>query len=283
MRTAALLAAAALSACTAPAVAAPGRVWGVTLDDVSRPADAAAALAAFPARPFVRVVFDEGVPASRYVAPLDRLHPVAGVLGELLDSRFLARATVDGYAIRAREYLEALGGRVDVWEVGNEVNGEWTGPPAEVAAKVHAALEVVKRQGGRAALTFHYNLGCNDLPEHDLLGWAATRVTPDDAARIDWVLVSWYEEDCPGPAPDWKGLFARLGALFPHALLGIGECGTAVAARKEEVLRRCYAVRFPGPRFLGGHFWWYFATDMVPASRPLHGVLSGLMRESAAR
>lgn len=282
MRLTSLLLAAALGACASPRGAGE-RVWGVTLDDVSRPDAAAAALAALPVRPFVRVVFDEAVPATRYRAPLGALRPVAGIMGELLDSRFLARASLEGYAARTTEYLDALGSLVDVWEVGNEVNGEWAGPPAEVAAKVHVALELVKARGGRAALTLYYNQGCAEAPEHDLLAWAAARIAPPDAARLDWVLVSYYQDDCPGPPPDWEDVFARLGGLFPAARLGIGECGTARPEKKEAVLRRCYAIDPPGPRFMGGYFWWYFAVDMIPATRPLHRTLVELVRARAGR
>lgn len=279
----ALLAVAWLTACSAPATAERARVWGVTLDDVSRPGEAAAALAALPARPFVRVVFDEGQPAARYLAPLEALRPAADILGEVLDSRFMARASLAQYAARVREYLDLLGGRVDVWEVGNEVNGDWAGPAAEVAAKVRVALDLVKARGGRAALTLHYNSGCTASPEHELFAWVSSQLTPAEAARFDWVLVSYYEDDCPGPAPDWPDVFARLATLFPRARLGIGECGVAAPERKAEVLRSCYAIQVPGPRFLGGYFWWYFATDMVPASRPLHRTLSDVIREGRAR
>jgi hypothetical protein len=255
----------------------------VTLDDVSRTGAAAEALSALPERPFVRVVFDEGVPPGRYLEPITLLRPVAGILGEVLDSRFLARPSVEEYAARTEAYLDALGGLVDVWEVGNEVNGEWAGAPGAVASKVLAALELVKRRNGKAALTLYYNLGCTASPEHELFAWVEAQVPPAEAARFDWVLVSYYEEDCPGVPPDWEDVFSRLATMFPSARLGIGECGTADPSRKEAVLRRCYAIEGPGPRYVGGYFWWYFGRDMIPAGSPLHGVLSDLMRGKAGR
>ncbi len=268
---------AAIVACAAPS----RRVWGVTLDGVWEPAGAAAALAALPARPVARIVFDAGVPARAYVAPLSVIRGSAGIMGELLDSRYLAEIGAEAWAARVREYLDTLGDRVDVWEVGNEVNGEWTGAPAEVAAKTRTALDLVKARGRPAALTLHYNVGCAEKPESDLFRWVEANLSRADAARIDWLLVSWYEDDCPGEAPDWPAVFARLARLFPRAELGIGECGTKDPARKEEVLRRCYAIAPGERRFLGGYFWWTFRQDMVPASRPLHGVLSQIIRSGA--
>lgn len=282
VRRAAALAAAALLGCAAHA-RDRGRVWGVTLDGPWQPEDEAAALAALPVRPAVRVVLDAGVPARAYARPLATIRRAALVMGELLDSQFVAATSRDAYAARAREYLDALGDVVDVWEVGNEVNGAWTGPPAEVAAKVLAALSEVKARGRPAALTLYWNVGCEADPARLPLRWAEERIPPADAARLDWVLVSWYEDDCPGAAPDWADAFRRLARLFPNARLGIGECGTADPARKEAVLRRCYAIDAPEPRFVGGYFWWYFRQDMVPAGTPLHRVLAAIIAAGGRR
>ena len=83
--------------------------------------------------------------------------------------------------------------------------------------------------------------------------------------------------------PDWPAEFARLGELFPNAALGIGECGTRSAEHRLEVLERCYRIRAPHPRFVGGWFWWHFSEDMVPASKPLWSALARIVDEADPR
>jgi hypothetical protein len=62
--------------------------------------------------------------------------------------------------------------------------------------------------------------------------------------------------------------------VFPNSLLGIGESGALRPGGHAERLRRTYALRVDHPRFVGGFFWWTFATEMVPRDRPLWQVLA---------
>lgn len=258
-------------------------LWGFTVDDPWRTAAVVEALATFPRRPTARIVFDLDQPPEAYRAPVEAIGKVAGVMGELLDSRFVAGVSRDAYVARAEAFVRTLGPAVGVWEVGNEANGEWLGPPGEVAAKVEGALRVVKAGGGRAALTLYYNEGCRNDPGAEPVRWAGERLSPELRAGLDWVFVSRYEDDCPGPEPDWPALFGELARLFPNAGLGIGECGTRAPERKEAMLRRYYGMRVAEPRFVGGFFWWYFSSDLVPSTRPLHGVVRELMRAAPGR
>lgn len=258
----------------------PGQpwVWGVTVTDPWDAGAVSAALAALPRRVTARVVFDEGQPASVYVPVVRRIHESADVMGELLDSQSVAAVSVQQYLDRTSEYLDALGDDVDVWEVGNEVNGEWLGTTSDVVAKVRGAWDRVRARGKRAALTLYYNAGCVSAADHEMFTWVEANVPADMRRALDWVLVSYYEDDCPGPRPDWEAVFGRLAALFPAAGLGIGECGTTVVAEKESALRRCYGLRLEEPRFIGGFFWWYFSDDMVPATKPLWTTLGEIIR-----
>jgi hypothetical protein len=235
------------------------------------------ALAALPRRVMARVVFDEGQAARDYVAPVSAIGGVADVMGELLDSFYVPTLTTAAYVARAEEYVAALGDAVDLWEIGNEVNGEWLGETAEVVAKIRGAHAVARRHGKATALTLYYNAGCFASPDHEMFAWTEANLPEDLRRDLDLVLVSYYEDDCNGAEPDWAAVFARLAPLFPGARLGIGECGTKDPARKEEVLRRYYGLRLDEPRFVGGFFWWYFSDDMVPASGPLHAVLAELV------
>jgi hypothetical protein len=249
--------------------------WGVTVDDITKADQVVDALAHLPARPTARIVFDQPMPASYYVNAAKEIHRVADVVGELVDSQFMKRFSVASYRARTREYLSALGANVDLWEVGNEINGEWLGD--DVMAKVSAAYEEVKAAGRPAALTLHYNEGCAGAPTPEMFSWTEANVPLAMRLGVDVVLISYYEDDCQGRRPNWATVFDRLGRLFPNAGLGFGECGTFRAEAKAEFVRRYYAIKLAEPRFIGGFFWWMFAEDMVPRSRPLWSVLADAM------
>lgn len=252
-----------------PSASSASRIWGVTVDDPWNLAPTVDALARLPVRSMARVVFDEGQAASSYAPIVPQIHAVSDVMGELLDSYYVNTLSTEQYAARQRDYLDALGDSVDVWEVGNEINGEWLGGTADVVAKVASAYELVKARGKRAAVTLYQNQGCWSSADHEMLTWAAANLPASMREGLDYVWVSYYEDDCNGLQPDWPTIFARLAELFPNARLGIGECGTAVAASKAATLTRYYSMQVSEPRFVGGFFWWYFSEDMVPASTPL--------------
>jgi hypothetical protein len=258
---------------------AVSRVWGVTIDDPWNLEPTLAALQRLSRRVTARVVFDEGQPASGYVPLVTAIHGAAEVMGEVLDSQYVAGVTVASYLARTREYLDALGGVVDVWEIANEVNGEWLGASSDVVAKARGAYDLVKARGKRTALTLYYNRDCWSSPSHEMFTWVEGNLPEDMRAGLDWVLVSYYEDDCNGLQPDWNAEFRRLAAIFPNARLGIGECGTRQADRKAAYLQRYYSLHVDEPRFIGGFFWWYFSEDMVPWTAPLWKTLDDLLKK----
>ncbi len=40
------------------------------------------------------------------------------------------------YKNRVKEYMGVLGNNVDIWEIGNEINGEWLGSKQSVINKI---------------------------------------------------------------------------------------------------------------------------------------------------
>lgn len=249
--------------------AGPVPLYGVTVDAVDDVPAVVDALAHLSRIPTVRVVFDEGMRAADYAAPVAAIRRVAYVMGELADSSTLRQYSVRQMRERADAYVGALGSNVDVWEIGNEINGEWTGRPRDVVDKTVAAYDVVTQHGGRTALTLYYNEGCAEEPSHAMFRWTESRVPASLRNGVDYVFISFYEDDCRVPSPDWNVVFGRLGRLFPHAVLGFGEVGTRHAARKAALIAHYYGLTISHPRFAGGYFWWYFRQDMVPRSRPL--------------
>lgn len=249
--------------------AGPAPLYGVTVDAVDNVPAVVDALAHLSRTPTVRIVFDEGMDAPHYAGPVAAIRHVAYVMGELVDSSTLKQYTTLQLRERTAAYLHTLGKNVDVWEIGNEINGEWTGPTRDVVDKTMAAYEVIKAGGGRVALTLYYNEGCAEQPSRTMFGWVERNLPPRLRDGLDYVFISFYEDDCKIAPPDWSAVFGRLGELFPRAMLGFGEVGTRHIARKAALIAHYYGLAITHPRFVGGYFWWYFRQDMVPRSRPL--------------
>ena len=261
-----------------PAAAADPLAWGVTTDDPwADTDDQARALAALPQRPALRVVFDVAVGPEEYREPLETLGGVATIMGEMVDSSDALQLDDAAFRTRVDGYLAALWPLVDVWEIGNEVNGGWTGAPARQALRVAYAFDAVTDRGGRTALTLYANFGCLEEGEEDPLTWSERHLAPELRDGLDYVLLSWWPDDCAAPPPDWQAVFDALGLLFPHAALGIGETGAHDAAAAAHQAAWCYAPGIDHARFIGGCFWWEFRTDMVPAGAPLWQVLAAAM------
>ena len=74
-------------------------------------------------------------------------------MGELVDSSDMTRYTRQQYHDRTAQYLSALGNQAEIWEIGNEVNGKWTGECSGVSAKIYDALQQVHAAGKRTELT----------------------------------------------------------------------------------------------------------------------------------
>lgn len=263
---------------------APEHVWGVTLDAVDPLPDIIASLAKLPVRPTTRVVFDELVPATEYAGATKEIHAVSSVMGEILDSFYVSQYSVSEYTARTTEYLNLLASDVDVWEIGNEVNGEWlcgvnassctAQQTKDVVAKIQGAHDLVVQHGEKTALTLYYNEDCWSDPANEMFTWTEANLPEPLRQSLDWVLVSYYEDDCNDLQPNWESVFSKLATLFPNSKLGIGECGTTKAASKADYVTRYYTMTVSEPRFVGGFFWWYYRQDMVPYTQPLHAALS---------
>jgi hypothetical protein len=254
------------------------KVWGVTVDDVSNLSAITESLRLLPHKPTTRIVFDEYVAAADYQTATTKIRAVSNVMGELLDSFYVKQYSTDQYLARADEYLATLGSNVDIWEIGNEINGEWLGDTATVTAKMTGAYDKAKAAGKTTALTLYYNQNCWEKADHEMFAWTTANVPARMKDGLDYVLVSYYEDDCNGLQPDWNTVFNRLATMFPNSKLGIGECGTSKSASKAAYVDRYYRMNVSAPRYVGGYFWWYYREDMVPYTNPLWSTLSSAMQ-----
>jgi hypothetical protein len=225
-----------------------------------------ASLAHLPRRMTVRITFDPGMEPADYAPAVRAIGRVAAIMGQPVDSSEVAGYNTAGYVARFRAYLGAFRHEVAIWEIGNEVNGNWLGPAATVSQDIEGAYAVVRRAGGRTALTLSYEPGCGD----DMFTWAAKHIPAAMRDGLDYVLVSYYADDCDGYQPSdarWTAVFRRLRVLFPHAELGFGEVGTHPGDPlkiKLATLARYYRLRVDVPGYIGGYFWWSYAEDMMP-------------------
>jgi hypothetical protein len=254
----------------------PSPIYGVTVDRVSNLPDIVESLAKLSHKPTTRIVFGKDAPASQYVEAAREIHKVSYVMGEIVDSFFMDKYDIKEYLTRTSEYLKVLADHVDLWEIGNEINGDWCGPTPQVAAKMVGAYDRVKAAGRTTELTLYYNRGCAKHPENEMFAWAQANIPERMKQGLDYVLVSYYEDDCKMLQPDWPSVFQRLAVMFPNSQLGMGECGSKYQSRKAAYIKRYYTMKIDEPRYVGGYFWWYYKQDMVPCTKPLWRLLNGV-------
>lgn len=247
----------------------PTPLHGLTLDDVGNLPAIVKSLSSLQKKPTARVVFDEEVDPSYYRRPMLAIHDVSYTMGEILDSYYVKTLTPAQYIERTRNYLTALSDVVDIWEIGNEINGEWLGTTPEVTQKVVGAYDLVKSQGKTTAVTLYYNQGCWEKKENEMFAWSEANIPHYMKMGLDYVFISYYEDDCEGLKPDWQAVFNKLGAMFPNSKIGFGEVGTAKKSNKSDYLTRYYTMKINTPKYVGGHFWWYYKQDMVPNTKDL--------------
>jgi hypothetical protein len=277
----------AVAATPSVASAAPPPLYGVTIDSISGLSSLVAGLAALPERATARVYFDVHEPASYYADAVKTIHGADDVMGELLDSSDETAISTAALRTRTSAYLAALGSSVDIWEIGNEVNGNWTGPYTTVAAKLAAAYAVVHAAGRPTALTLYENSfgpdNCGDgAAELTPLQFARRYVSATVRAGLTYVFLSYYPTQCGGVEPTGAQLNAELVGLhklFPAAELGFGELGLPHAvtattlATAEQVMSWGYGLDPGLPYYVGGYFWWYAAEDALQPSGLLAGAL----------
>lgn len=274
-------------------------IVGVTVDDVSNTAGIVDSLSRMARFPTTRVVFDPGVSPGSYAGPISQIRPVSFVMGQLVDSSAMRRISLDTARTRTTRYLDRLKSSVDIWEVGNELNGSWLG--TNVMAKVQIMYDLVEARGGKTALTFFYEGEPSDPGNcidtggggNDMFTWigkqfsltvpAEQRPAAREAMRlgVDYALVSWFPDQCRQAKPDWPTVYARLAQIFPNSKVGFGELGTARprggSAFEINLIKTYYPMACTAimpPSYIGGYFWWYFAEEMVPHTKPLFGVLN---------
>ena len=276
---------------TAPAPPPPSTswLWGVTTDDSTvQTASQVSAVAAFSKRVTIRTVFDPpvgGSPAATdYLSSVQALSAKADVMGLPVDSSAMSQLTTAAIGARIGEYIAALGPYVRIWEIGNEVNGNWLGQ--DVITKIETMYDAAKAAGKLTALTLYYENPAT--PGYEMISWVDQNIPPGHRMRsgLDYVLVSYYEDQNAGhqlTQSELDTMFSALAARFTSASLGFGECGwggqiPSDNATRAALIQRFYGYRVPSvPRYIGGGFYWHLRQTMVPNGTPDWTVLQSLM------
>ncbi|QQR52680.1 hypothetical protein IPG36_00955 [bacterium] len=265
--------------------AVPDPLYGVTADDVSNTAAIIASSQHFSHLPTTRIVFDENTTPSDYTTAVNALQPYTYLLGELSDSEYMAAQTVQQYHDRTASFLAAFGTKIDIWEIGNEVNGDWTGPYTDVAAKITDAYHQVAAAGKRSELTLWYNPGCaGSARELDPVSFANQYLPSDVKSGLTYVTNSYYETQCNNYRPTAAvvtTLMQQLHAIFPNSKLGFGEIGLPNPAtantlsKAQDIANYYYSLNINLPYYIGGYFYWYYAEDALPyTTKPIWQTLN---------
>ena len=259
------------------------RVYGLTLDGVGGLSKIMLSLSGLCKKPTTRIVFDEWVAAAYYQNPVNQIHNVSFIMGEILDSYYMSQYDLQQYTERTQNYLDTLGDNVDIWEIGNEINGEWcdsTGNAGNVMAKINAAYQIIKSNNKKTAITLYYNKNCWSNPQNEMFRWVNNNISQTLRNGLDYVWVSYYEDDCNGYQPNWQRVFDSLRTYFPNSKLGMGECGTNVPEKKAPYINKYYKLNVTTPNFVGGYFWWYYKQDCVPQTDTLWTVFNNAISNS---
>jgi hypothetical protein len=252
-------------------------MYGVTLTSVTRLPETVEALSKLHKKPTSRIVFDPWVYPEHYGEAVDQISKVSYIMGEILDSYSFQEYDLKNYKERVTQYVNYFPDKVDIWEIGNEVNGDWLGDPKDVSEKLNAAYDIVKAKNKKTAITFYYNYNCTGDPETEMFNWIQRNIRNKIRTGTDYVFVSYYEDECITTEPDWDTIFKYLQVMFPNAKLGIGECGTRDKGNSEELMKKYYDIKVSNPKFIGGYFWWYFKRDCVPYTKPGWQVLQDII------
>jgi hypothetical protein len=270
-----------------PRAARPRPLFGVTVDSINGIGAVVAAERTLPDRPTTRVYMSIHEPASYYAHAVVQLDSAGTVMGELLDSSDARHIGVAAFQRRVESYLSVLGPTVGIWEVGNEVNGDWTGSYASGAAKLQEAYDDVAVTAAPTALTLFANeYGPDHCGDGDAeptpVQYSEGHVSPAVRDGLTYVLESYYPTQCDDVFPtdaQVSSEMEQLRTLYPHALLGFGEVGLPLPARTrtlataERVMSWAYGLDPQVPGYVGGYFWWYAREDAFVGNAPLRAAL----------
>jgi len=280
---------------TATGRAIPDTLYGVTTEYITQLSDLSMSLSRHTKRPCIRIVFQPGMSASEYSSAVSTMRNSSYIFGQLYDSTAFQEASISQIQQKTRNFLDTFGENIDIYEIGNELNGEWVGSSqSEIDSKVIAIYDVIKNEYSslkiRTAITLNYWPNSNYYAQ----SWENTETyAANMPAKLrsgaDYLLLSFYETaGNPIYYPtnqDFVSILTKMANNFPNAKVGIGEIGAQGAvdglprdptlADKQRIANRYYGMHNDvknllgsiGNRYIGGYFWWYYFQDCVPYNK----------------
>ena len=250
------------------------RIWGVTINNVSDVNavsldEIITALDAMDKMPTVRIVMNPERKASDYREIIEKIHRHAYVMLCPCDSSYISSYVSAGsYVARFKECDRELSPYVDIWEIGNEINGEgWLGISTKKAAQyMYSAWKYIYSKGYVTELTpYDFRSGDQTI---SMMDWLKKYVPDDMKKHVDHVLISYYDDDNGGIHDDWNETFSSLKAMFPNSYVGFGECGFSEPHVYDDSfalqVSNYYGLPQYNDHYEGGYFWWYWQEDCVP-------------------
>lgn len=242
-------------------------------------------------RPAVRVVLDDLAEINAWADAVGAIQDTGSlVVGQVCDS-FLIRDLTDAQWRARLDTVFTRLASVDVWEVGNELGGNWLGDKA--IERVTQAARRARSASRPSLLTLYYQLG-QDEPRYSTFTWAKANLTPALMELVDVVGLSIYPQHHPlGSGAD--RILTALAAAFPDHQIAVTEAGYGaedlndgpwwfgsaddIHAARREVARHITSVGLGRARCWGAPFWWYFLEDEAEPG----GAVGDVLAEVAAK
>ena len=194
--------------------AGPEIIYGVTLENVHNKFEKTLySLGTLGKKTTSRIVFDNEEMPFQYLEQVQKIRKVSYVMGEIVDSYEMKRLSFSKYKIRVKQYVDLLNDDVDIWEAGNEINGEWNGSIDDMVNRLKFCINYIKLKNKKTAVTFFYNKNCWQNPDNEMFTWINNSFPNELASKIDYVFVSYYEDNCKSDAPEWQGVFDSLHTM----------------------------------------------------------------------
>ena len=89
--------------------------------------------------------------------------------------------------------------------------------------------------------------------------WLKKYIPADMKNGLDYVFISYYEDDNDSFQPKWEDIFKNLEKIFPNSKLG-----NATNQSKIKMINHYYTMPKYTPNYVGGYFWWYWVQDCIP-------------------
>jgi hypothetical protein len=245
-------------------------MYAITLDNPWDYKKVVTTLKPFNKKVWVRIVVDTGVPISEYVIPFKAIAAVAPVMCMLCDSFVFKDLTAEQYLARTIEIHKLLGAFISVYEIGNEINGDWLG--TDVSNKVSVVRNYLGNNSLKTSLTMYSD---------ELDSWKPwMTANASVVSTVDWLLLSEYPADNNGHRVNFADFTKHCKSLNTKALIGWGECGIVTISKKVAEFNYYYKTQNDlyklDSRYLGGYFWWY-QKDFVSVTPKLLPNLKALL------